>query len=138
MCGGYAWKWVAKDNPENPDIHFENTDIWWNKQTSGWLRNPEAKEEMGSIYTLPGLDLNYTAVVIGPELFYDPVDNCVKADRSHFFDNKVKKNTTDDDLRRYILNTYAVFMTRGIMGTYIYVCDDNLRSYLQKYIPVHG
>lgn len=138
LCGGYAWKWVAKDNPENPDIHFENTDIWWNKQTSGWLRNPEAKEEMGSIYTLPGLDLNYAAVVIGPELFYDPVDNCIKVDRSHFYDNKVKKNTTDDDLRRYILNTYAVFMTRGIMGTYIYVCDDNLRTYLQKYIPVHG
>lgn len=136
LCSGYAWKWIAKDKPDTPDIQLEHTSIWWNRQTSGWLRNPKATEEMGSIYTLPGLDLNYAAVVIGPELFYDPTDNCIKIDRSHFYDNKVKTNTADDDLKRYILNTYAVFLTRGIMGTYVYVCDDNLRSYLQKYIPL--
>ena len=94
------------------------------------------KEEMGSIYTLPGLDLNYVAVVIGPELYYDLKDNCIKVDRSHLYDNKVKSNTTDEDLKKYILNTYAVFMTRGIRSTYIYACDDNLRKYLQKYIPL--
>lgn len=136
LCGGYAWKWTAKENPEIPDIKIENTNIWWNKQTSGWLRNPMSKEEMGSIYTLPGLDLNYAAVVIGPELYYDPADNRIKVSRSCLYDNKVKVNTTDEDLKNYILNTYGVFMTRGILGTYIYVCDNNLRKYLQEYIPL--
>ena len=136
MCGGYAWEWKAKNQSNDPDIKLGDMDIWWNKQTKGWLRNPEATEEMGSIYTLPGLDLNYAAVVIGPELSYDPINDCIKIDPSHYYDNKVKTNTSDDDLKRYILNTYAVFMTRGIKGTCIYVCDDALRAYLQKYIPV--
>lgn len=136
LCGGYAWMWTAKEKPEVPDIQIETTNIWWNKQTSGWLRNPMSKEEMGSIYTLPGLDLNYAAVVIGPELYYDPMDNQIKVNRSHLYDNKVKVNTTEEDLKNYILNTYGVFMTRGIMGTYIYVCDNNLREYLKGYIPL--
>lgn len=138
LCGGYAWKWKSKDTPKLPDIQIENTRIFWNRQTKGWLHNLSAKEEMGSIYTLPGLDLNYAAVVIGPELYYDPDEDAIKVDKSHFFDNKVKKKCTDEDLRRFILNTYAVFLTRGILGTYVYVCDPNLRRYLEKYIPILG
>ena len=90
LCVGYAWKWVARDDPSRPDIQLGNTDIWWNRQTGGWLHNPEAKDEMGSIYTLAGLDLNYAAVVIGPELFYDPADKRIKVDRSKLYDKKVK------------------------------------------------
>ena len=90
---------------------------------------------MGSIYSLPGLDLNYAAVVIGPELYYDTAENRIKVSRSHLYDNSVKQNTNDEDLRKYILNTYGVFMTRGILGTYVYACDKNLRDYLQNYIP---
>ena len=127
--------WTAKEKPDIPDIQIENTGIFWNKQTVGWLRNQSSKEEMGSIYTLPGLDLNYAAVVIGPELYYDPADNRIKVDRSHLYDKTVKVNTSDEDLITYVLNTYGVFMTRGIMGTYVYACDKNLRKYLHKYIP---
>ncbi len=47
-----------------------------------------------------------------------------------FFDNKVKRSVADDELKNYILNTYAVLLTRGILGTYVYVCDDALREYL--------
>lgn len=134
LCGGYAWKW-NKDTPDIPDIQIQNTSIWWNRQTSGWLRNPDAKEEMGSIYTLPGLDLNYAVVVMGPELYYDPDSGLIKVDPSHFYDHSVKVNTSEEDMKRFILRTYAVFMTRGIMGTYVYACDENLSAYLQQYIP---
>ncbi|MFZ1699033.1 MAG: DNA/RNA helicase domain-containing protein [Blautia wexlerae] len=33
-------------------------------------------------------------------------------------------------------NIYYVLMTRGIKGTYLYVCDENLREYLRPYIEV--
>ena len=26
--------------------------------------------------------------------------------------------------------------TRGMLGTYLYICDDGLRAYLKKYIDV--
>lgn len=137
QISGYAWKWISKDTPDTPDIQIGNTDIWWNSQTVGWLHILSKKEEMGSIYTLHGLDLNYAFVVIGPELYYDPADNIIKVNKATFFDNNVKKNCTDEDLKRFILNTYGVLFTRGILGTYVYVCDQNLRTYLQKYISTY-
>lgn len=135
LCGGYAWEWVAKNTPATPDISIDGVDIWWNRQTEGWLRNPDARQEMGSIYSLPGLDLNYAAVVIGPDLYFDTVDSSIKVNKKSFFDNKVKRAVTDTELKNYVLNTYAVLLTRGIFGTYVYVCDDNLRTYLQAFIP---
>ena len=136
LCGGYAWKWIAKESPDTPDISIDGVHIWWNKQTGGWLRNPAAKHEMGSIYSLPGLDLNYAAVVIGPDLYYDASSGQIKVNRKRFYDNKVKRGSTDTELKDYVLNTYAVLLTRGIYGTYVYVCDDALREYLQDFIPL--
>lgn len=36
--------WTAKEKPDIPDIQIENTGIFWNKQTVGWLRNQSSKE----------------------------------------------------------------------------------------------
>ncbi len=135
LCGGYAWEWTAKEVPEIPDINIEGIGIWWNKQTKGWLRKQDAKREMGSIYSLPGLDLNYAAVVIGEEVYYDVTEGKIKVNRTKLFDDKVKRGVSDEELEQYILNTYAVFMTRGIYGTYLHVRNDALREYLQRYIP---
>lgn len=135
FCSGYGWPWKSKGNPEVPDIQLEGHSIWWNRQTGGWLQNSQAKWEMGSIYSLAGLDLNYAAVVIGPDLFYDERDQKIKVNRSSYFDNNVKRGATDGELHAFLLDTYAVLMTRGILGTYVYVCDPALRQYLQKFIP---
>jgi len=134
VCSGYAWKWIAKDTPDLPDILLDGIDIWWNSQTGGWLYNPEAKDEMGSIYTLQGLDLNYAAVVIGPDLIYDADE--IKINKKNYYDNKVKRNSTPEELKQFVLNTYGVLFTRGIYGTYVYVCDDALRSYFEQFIPL--
>ena len=37
-------------------------------------------------------------------------------------------------MKEYITNVYYVLMTRGIKGTYLYVCDEELREYFSKYI----
>ena len=44
--------------------------------------------------------------------------------------------TSDEELLQYILNIYIVLCTRGIKGTYIYACDDELRKYLSSYFDV--
>ena len=134
LCGGYAWKWAAKNDKSLIDISIDDTTIQWNTQTKGWLSNPNTKYEMGSIYTLAGLDLNYVGVVIGPELFYNKISNKIEVNKEKFYDNKVKKGVTDTELKTFILNTYAVLLTRGINGTYIYIYDDNLRKYFRKYL----
>ena len=135
LSSGYAWKWTSKEEPARPDIVLDGVGIWWNQQTGGWVRNDSAKGEMGSLYSLVGLDLNYAGVVIGPDLFYDRRERKIKVNRGQFFDNKVKSGVSEEDLLRYVLNTYATLLTRGIYGTYVYVCDQALRDYLRQYIP---
>lgn len=97
-CTGYDWEWKAKKDKTLTDFTLDGIEIQWNKQTKGWLRNVDASKEMGSIYTLPGIDLNYAGVVIGPSLYYDKTDNKIKIDRNKFFDNKLKKGVSDDEL----------------------------------------
>lgn len=133
LGSGYAWEWNEKDSEE--DIVIDGVRIKWNGQTGGWLNNLEAREEMGSIYTLQGLDLNYAGIVIGRDLYFDENDGLIKVNEECFYDKKVKKNVPREKLKEYILNTYAVLLSRGIRGTYVYVCDENLRTYLEQFIP---
>ncbi len=63
-------------------------------------------------------------------------------DRSQYFDKKGMENNrrlgikySDEDLLRFVTNIYAVLLTRGIKGTYVYVCDPPLREHLKRFIP---
>ena len=59
----------------------------------------------------------------------------IEVDKSNYFDQIGK--TVDGDmnlLKRQILNVYYTLLTRGIRGTYVYVCDDELKEYFKKYI----
>ncbi|WP_268237854.1 DNA/RNA helicase domain-containing protein [Microbacterium nanhaiense] len=42
---------------------------------------------------------------------------------------------TDHGIERYVKNVYAVLLARGIRGTFVYVCDDALRSHLRELLP---
>lgn len=39
---------------------------------------------------------------------------------------------SDDDLLVFISNVYGVLLTRGIRGTYVYVCDPVLRARFRR------
>lgn len=94
----------------------------------------ECINEIGSIYTLSGLELNYVGVIVSPELYYDKKENKIKMNLESFYDNTVKRQKSAADIFEEILNTYYTLLTRGILGTYIYVCDENLREYFNKFI----
>ena len=136
VASGYSFKWNNDETENAYDIFIDGVKTKWNSRTKGWLREKKYKDEVGSIYTLSGLDLNYIGVVIGPELYFDKKDNKIKVNRDKFFDNTVKRNTSDEELLKFILNTYSVLLTRAIHGTYIYVYDQALREYLGKFIDL--
>ncbi len=147
---GYAWKWNSKGNgvPLHKDkvdynkiidnnvfdIEIDGNKYIWNTQATDWINSPNSVNEIGSIHTTQGFDLNYTGLIIGNELKYDSKKQKFVIERKNYYDAKGKADTTDAELERYILNIYQTMMLRGMIGTYIYVCDPGLREYLKKFI----
>ncbi len=143
---GFAWKWNSKGkvlplhssskNLESGvyDIEIDGNKYIWNSQPTDWINSPNSLYEIGSIHTTQGFDLNYTGLIIGDELQYDTVQKKFKANRKVYYDVKGKASTDDDELLQYLLNIYTTMMLRGMLGTYVYVCDPGLRQYLAQYI----
>ncbi|KAI8710879.1 DUF2075 domain-containing protein [Fusarium sp. LHS14.1] len=145
MVAGYAWEWKTKKDKKAFDIEIGDTQLRWNSTPIGWISSSNALEEVGSIHTVQGYDLNYVGVIIGLDLRFDPTRRRLFIDHDSYFDKKGKENNpalgrtySDDDLLRFITQIYAVLMTRGIRGTYVYACDSGLREYLKGLIPSHS
>ncbi|MCU1578878.1 MAG: family ATPase [Rhodoglobus sp.] len=142
MLAGFAWKWASKNDKSAYDIELDGLRLQWNSTDVDWVASPNSLEEVGSIHTIQGYDLNYAGVIIGRDLRYDTATKTIIFDKDSYFDTKGKENNpvrgkkyTDDDLLRFVTNIYAVLLTRGILGTYVYVVDPDLREYLSKFIP---
>lgn len=147
MVAGFAWPWKSRlrKNRNEIDIEIGQTQLRWNSATTDWIASSKALEEVGSIHTVQGYDLNYVGVIIGLDLRFDPEQRRLFIDRNSYFDKKGKENNpvlgrkySDDDLLRFITQIYAVLMTRGIRGTYVYACDPGLREYLKVFIPTRS
>ena len=141
LVAGYAWPWASKNDPSAVDICVDGRDLRWNQTATDWITSPGAVDEVGSIHTVQGYDLNYAGVIIGPDLWYDTRVRRIRVDRDSYHDAKGKENNprlgivyTDDDLLRFVSNIYGVLLTRGILGTYVYVCDPDLRAHLSRFI----
>ncbi|KAF3044577.1 hypothetical protein E8E11_007930 [Didymella keratinophila] len=143
LVAGFAWAWKSKLDKTKYDIEIDNAHLCWNSTTTtDWVSSRNVVHEVGSIHTVQGYDLNYVGVIIGPDLRFDPQRRRLYVDRESYADKKgmennraLGKNYTDDDLLRFITQIYAVLLTRGIRGTYVYACDPGLRTYLSDFIP---
>ncbi|MDH6532358.1 DUF2075 family protein/predicted GIY-YIG superfamily endonuclease [Aurantimicrobium minutum] len=140
MIAGYAWPWASKNDPSAVDIQIGDDGLTWNRTATDWINSPTSLEEVGSIHTVQGYDLNYAGVIIGPDLGYDPITKKVVFHRENYHDKKGKENNprlgieySDEDLLNYVVNIYRVLLTRGIKGTFVYVCDYNLKVMLKRY-----
>lgn len=143
LVAGYAWDWVTKPGKNKKrvadfDIEIDGEQMRWNTADKDWINSPGAPNEVGSIHTVQGYDLNYAGVIIGPDLRLDPATGQIIADRENYRDKKGKENTgsfaggfSDDQLLTFIRNIYGVLLTRGMRGTYVYVCDPGLRERLR-------
>ncbi|NFN20116.1 DUF2075 domain-containing protein [Clostridium botulinum] len=133
IIAGYAWPWNSKKDSTNYDIIINNSKFRWNSQNKDWINSPNALNEIGCIHTTQGYDINYAGIIIGNEISYENGE--IKINPNNYYDKNGKKTIKDPkELKKYILNIYKTLLTRGIRGTYIYVCDDNLRNYFKKYI----
>jgi len=140
MVAGFAWPWLSKGGKDVFDIEIDGVRRKWNTTDTDWVQSKGAPDEVGSIHTVQGYDLNYAGVIIGNDLWYDADTKRISVDPGNYFDRKGKQSsqkygyeTTPEDLLNFVINVYVVLLTRGIKGTYVYVCDPQLREYLRDF-----
>ena len=137
MVAGFAWEWISNKNPELYDIVIDKTKLKWNSVAIDWVNAPNASNEVGCIHTTQGYDLNYTGVIIGPELDYDFKSKKFIVYKDQYKDKNGKNSIKEEQvLLDYIINIYKTILLRGIEGTYIYICNDNLKKYFSQFIPI--
>jgi DUF2075 family protein len=142
LLAGYAWPYKTKKHPELFDIELDGIKMRWNQTVTDWVNSPTSPQEVGSIHTIQGYDLNYAGVIIGNDIGYDPKAKKVFLRRDNYFDVKGKEKNSflgvqysDEDILQFVLNIYRVLLTRGIRGTFVYVCDPELREFLRSKFP---
>ena len=142
IVAGYAWDWVSKKDNTAFDISIDGVDMRWNVKVEDWVGSAGSVNEVGVIHTIQGYDLNYAGVIIGPDLRFDAARGRVIFDRASYKDKSAAKNSpkngltfNDEDLQVLVTQIYSVLLTRGIRGTYVYVCDAALREHLR---PLFG
>lgn len=110
----------------------------YNFTVTPWAEIPETINEVGSIYTCQGFDLNYAGIIIGPIFSQDPHSNHLQINLDKFTDVEAFKKRADltdpkeiENLeKRMLLNALNVIMKRGVYGTYLYAHDARLRKTL--------
>lgn len=110
----------------------------YNFTVTPWAEIPETINEVGSIYTCQGFDLNYAGIIIGPIFSQNPANNHLQIHLDKFTDVEAFKKRADlsdpKEIKRLeermLLNALNVIMKRGVLGTYLYAHDSRLRATL--------
>ena len=138
FIAGYAWEWKSKNNYETFDMEIEGIQMKWNSKNSEYILWDVDAKEVGCIHTTQGYDLNYAGIIFGPEITYNTQNGEIEIKKENYKD-KAGSNTIRDVgvLKNFIINIYKTIMLRGILGCYVYVCDENLREYFRKHLSVY-
>lgn len=112
----------------------------YNFTSTPWAEIPKTINEVGSIYTCQGFDLNYAGIIMGPIIFQVPHTMRIDIDFNKYTDTESLKRRDDltdpkeiKELKyEMILNALNVILKRGVKGTYIYAHDPLLRQTLSQ------
>lgn len=138
MVAGYAWKYTSSKDPLSYDITIGDFQARWNSSSIEWITSPEAIDEVGTINTVQGYDLNYAAVIFGPEITYDRHKNEISIIKEHYQDRRRRASINNPaELKRYIINIYKTLMMRGIRGSLVYACNKELQEYFSHHMHVY-
>lgn len=106
------------------------------KSNDSWAEQPHTINEIGSIYTIQGFDLNYAGLILGPSVIYRDGKICFDASKKktkNMVNRRTLKNGDKINVTDYLIkNEVRILMTRGVDGLFIYACDRELREALKE------
>lgn len=124
---------IIENDAHNIDIGtykniLNSVDNWVNRDT-------RCRNEVGVIHAIAGLNAEYVGVIIGNDLSYDAENNTVKGETT-IYNDKGKNNATEEEKQDFILRSYYILCSRARKGTFIYICNDELRSLFEKFMII--
>ena len=136
LIAGYSWEWKSNKDKNAFDIKIDDIQLKWNGTSNDWINSDGAVNEVGCIHTTQGYDLNYSGIIFGNEISFNPETKEIIVKEENYFDKNGKQSIKDPkELKSFILNIYKTIMLRGIKGTYIYVCDPLLKAHFESFVP---
>ena len=102
-----------------------------------WAEREDTIEEVGSVYTIQGFDLNYVGLILGPSVSWDEATQRIvlqpeKYEDKAAFNGLGGKDNAQHLKQNLMWNSINVLMTRAINGLYIYAHDPILRKKLMQ------
>ena len=147
MTAGYCWPWSDPDDQGNlvNDIVIGNWSRPWNLKSDRaiggappsplWATDPAGFGQVGCIYTAQGFEYDWNGVIFGPDLVWRTDKWVTPRDGSKDPNFRNRKTVPDEEFHRLIKNVYKVLLTRGMVGTALYSCDEETQELLQGIIP---
>ncbi|MCX8127906.1 MAG: DUF2075 domain-containing protein [Synergistetes bacterium] len=110
-----------------------------------WLGGESNKlTHCASIYGVQGFEADYIGLIWGRDLVWretewtlgDSCEDTIGRPSLRVIFNKAKKGDMDSKklAMKLLINRYRIFLTRGVLGTYIYCEDDETLGFLKKII----
>ena len=145
----YDWQYSQKSRPKDGKywtVNFGTEVMPWNLELSEvqeaqkkqipWQEINESIGEVGSDFTVQGIDLNYVGVILGPSIIWNEKSNSLDINADFSYDHlKIRKengNYNTIENKAFLKNVVNILLTRGVHGTYIYAVNNELRQKLQS------
>ena len=147
VAAGYCWRWSTELEPNGDlkkDVVIGDFKMPWETNTvrarapfrslyassaDTWATEPEGINQIGCIFSIQGMELDYIGVIIGPDLDYDPENDTLVAVPGKNIDVRIGNAEVYE---RHIKNIYRVLLTRGTKGCFVYSCNPGVSAFLQR------
>ena len=139
------WRQAHGSDPSIKHFHEGDLHLRWNSTQTNWINieEPDAEEQVGSVFAVQGIDLNKVGVLIGKDL--QVRDGKLEAEPDNFYNVNGKFNADEmvDPSNRFeftlfVLNIYYVLLTRGIDGIRVgFWHNDDFRDYMIDTLEIH-
>ncbi|BDR53503.1 hypothetical protein KIM372_14100 [Bombiscardovia nodaiensis] len=122
----------------------------WNDKQEGFIFDEALedrhREQVASIFSVQGIDLNYVGVIIADDIHYDNSTGTIVGvpenykHRLGIIPKKLQKtdpNRFYSEFNKQIRGIYYTLMTRGINGVRFYFMDDDLKQHFLEFMGIH-
>ena len=148
LAAGYCWKWsttLAPNGDLKKDVVIGDFRMPWEtnnvrakkefkdryaSSADTWAVEPAGINQIGCVFSIQGLEIDYIGVIIGPDLAYDKKNDCLIAVPGMNVDQKAGNKPEEYD--RHVRNIYRVLMSRGKKGCFVYCCNKEVKDFLKR------